>query len=189
MAKVPRSAIANSHVRVWARPVALALAGLLLGVGLAWAQPVRIIEPLDASKTVRTGGLYFGNSIDSSPPAALQPLIMLIRGLDDFQTIARAAISPLLSGKTSPGVARDLVPGDLATIYDIGPLYQQGITGSGQKIVIPGQTDVYLSDIESFRPQYGLRLNDPTFVLAPGSARIKTGFDPIAGADARVGAP
>jgi len=55
MAKVPRSAI-KRDVRVLARPVALVLTGLSVGVGLAWAQPARIIQPLDASKTtVLTG--------------------------------------------------------------------------------------------------------------------------------------
>ena len=36
-----------------------------------------------------------------------------------------------------------LAPGDIATIYDIGPLYTAGIDGTGMKIAIMGQTDIY----------------------------------------------
>ncbi len=62
-----------------------------------------------------------------------------------------------------------LVPGDLATIYDVQPLYQRGITGSGQKVAVVGQTDIQLSDIEHFRSQDGLPMNDPQLVLVTGS--------------------
>ena len=116
------------------------------------------------------GEQHFANSVDPSIPAALKPVVLLIRGLDDFHSIPRVVSAPLLSDSTWASGGHYLVPGDLETIYDIGPLYQQGINGSGQKIVIPGQTDVYLSDIESFRRRFGLPSNDPTFILVPGSA-------------------
>ena len=49
-----------------------------------------------------------------------------------------------------------LAPDDLATIYDITPLYTAGFNGSGETLVIPGQTDLTLSDIATFRSTFGL---------------------------------
>ena len=43
-------------------------------------------------------------------------------------------------------IAAYLAPDDLATIYDIKPLYSSGIDGSGQKIVIVGRADLDLAD-------------------------------------------
>ena len=112
------------------------------------------------------GKLHFANRADPSIPSALAPVVLLIRGLDDIHTSPSVPIANF----TATGGAHYLVPGDLATIYNVAPLYQRGITGSGQKVVIPGQTDIHLSDIEHFRAQYGLPVNDPTLVLVTGTA-------------------
>jgi hypothetical protein len=114
------------------------------------------------------GTPHFANATDPSIPAALEPLVWLIRGLDDFR------MEPPNPGATphpdfNSGGAHYLVPGDVATIYDINPLYQNGFTGSGQKIAVVGQTDIYMSDIETFRTQFELPSNNPQLVLIPGS--------------------
>ncbi len=57
------------------------------------------------------------------------------------------------------------MPGDVGIIYDINPLYQQGFTGSGQKIAVVGQTDIVMSDIETFRTRFSLPANNPQLVL------------------------
>lgn len=51
-----------------------------------------------------------------------------------------------------------LAPGDIATIYNIAPLYSAStvIDGTGQKLVILGQTDIALADINDFRTGFGL---------------------------------
>jgi hypothetical protein len=116
------------------------------------------------------GKLYFANSAAPSIPSALAPVILLIRGLDDFRAEPRARSSPHIGNYTTLGGVHFLLPGDLATIYNLGPLYQSGITGSGQKVVVAGQSDIHLSDIEHFRTQYGLPVNDPKLVLVTGSA-------------------
>jgi subtilase family serine protease len=115
------------------------------------------------------GQLHFANSADPSIPAALDPVVLLIRGLDDLRTKPRKLSVTPVASFTSSGGGHSLVPGDIATIYDISPLYQRGITGLGQKIAVVGQTDINLSDIEHFRSQYGLPFNDPKLVLADGS--------------------
>jgi hypothetical protein len=116
------------------------------------------------------GKLHFANSVDPSIPSALDPVISLIRGLDDFRTEPRARSSPHVGNYTTLGGVHFLLPGDLATIYNLAPLYQRGITGSGQKVVVVGQSDIHLSDIEHFRTEYGLPVNDPKLVLVTGSA-------------------
>jgi len=51
-----------------------------------------------------------------------------------------------------------LVPSDLATIYNLNPLFQAGITGAGQTIVVIEDTDVYNypGDWTTFRNYFGL---------------------------------
>ncbi len=57
---------------------------------------------------------------------------------------------------TSGNGTHTLVPDDIATIYDIAPLYSAGINGSGQSLAVMGQTNINVSDINAFRSTYGL---------------------------------
>ncbi len=49
-----------------------------------------------------------------------------------------------------------LAPDDLATIYNLAPLYSYGYLGEGQSIAIVGQSDIDPTDIASFRSTSGL---------------------------------
>ncbi|HEY6347096.1 MAG TPA: protease pro-enzyme activation domain-containing protein [Bryobacteraceae bacterium] len=110
------------------------------------------------------GESHFANSSNPSIPAAFSGTVIGIRGLNDFRLKPRARLrSPDYTG--GRGAQHFVVPDDLATIYDIGPLYSSGINGSGQKIAIAGQTEINLSDIETFRSTYGLPSNDPQTIL------------------------
>jgi subtilase family serine protease len=115
------------------------------------------------------GELHYANAQDPSIPEAFDPVVLLIRGLDDFRTEPRKINGVPVADFSVSGGFHALVPGDLATIYDVQPLYQRGITGSGQKVAVVGQTDIQLSDIEYFRSQDGLPVNDPQLVLVTGS--------------------
>ncbi|MBZ5726717.1 MAG: Ig-like domain repeat protein [Acidobacteriia bacterium] len=109
---------------------------------------------------------HFANASDPSIPEELEPVVQLIQGLDDFRMKPHwRKIVPRLS--LSDG-SHYLVPGDLAAIYNINPLYQKGINGSGQKMVVVGQTGFGMADVQSFRSQFGLVKNDPQPVLVPG---------------------
>jgi Pro-kumamolisin, activation domain/Bacterial Ig-like domain (group 3)/Putative binding domain, N-terminal len=114
------------------------------------------------------GESHFANATDPSIPAALAPLIWLVRGLDDFR-IAPPRVKLKPAPDYTSGGSHALTPGDVGTIYDINALYQDGFTGSGQKIAVAGQTDIYLSDIEAFRTEFGLPSNNPELVLVAGS--------------------
>ena len=122
-----------------------------------------------------TGGeTHFANASAPSVPAAFGAVVKSIRGLNDFRMKPR--LRPSLSKPnsaqpkyTSGQGSNYVAPDDLATIYDIAPLYAAGIDGTGQKIAIAGQIEVNLSDIEQFRSQFNLSANDPQMLLVPGS--------------------
>ena len=60
-------------------------------------------------------------------------------------------------------------PGDIATVYDITPLYSASVNGTGQTIAIAGQSAIQVGDIENFQSAAGLTKKDPTLVLLPGT--------------------
>lgn len=120
------------------------------------------------------GESHFANANEPSLPAAFSGLVQSIRGLDDFRLkpMARKAVGPQLSPKYTSTITGSnyLGPNDVATIFDVTPLYNTGITGSGQKIAVVGQTDINLSDIEEFRSYFNLSANDPQTLLVPKTA-------------------
>jgi subtilase family serine protease len=52
-----------------------------------------------------------------------------------------------------------LGPTDFATIYNVLPLWNAGIDGTGQTIAIVGETNIHLSDVANFRSLFGLPAN------------------------------
>ncbi|MGA3188816.1 MAG: protease pro-enzyme activation domain-containing protein [Bryobacteraceae bacterium] len=111
-----------------------------------------------------SGETHYANATEPSVPAAFGLVVKSIRGLNDFR------MKPRVKRKnTSSDGEHFIAPDDQATIYDITPLYNAGINGTGQKIAIAGQTEVNLSDIQTFRSSYGLPANNPQTVLVPGS--------------------
>lgn len=117
------------------------------------------------------GEPHFANSSEPSIPTAMEPLVNGILGLDDFHPKAALdASSSLRPQFTGSSGSHYLTPDDFATIYNLGPLYNSGYDGSGQRIVVAGQSAVDIADIRMFRSQYGLPQNDPQIILVPGSA-------------------
>jgi uncharacterized protein (TIGR03437 family) len=117
------------------------------------------------------GEMHFANSTDPSVPAALAGRIQTIHGLTDFRMKSHAKgfrAAPNYTAQTVTGV-HYLAPDDTAALYDIKALHDAGITGAGQKIVVVGQTNIYLSDIQQFRSYFNLPANVPQLVLVPSS--------------------
>jgi uncharacterized protein (TIGR03437 family) len=111
------------------------------------------------------GRMHFANAADPEIPADLAPLVYRVRGLDDFPSESKGKVKPLVN-LNSGGHA--LAPGDLAVIYNVNPLYQRGLNGSGQKIVVAGQNTIKLSDVQAYRNMFGLPKNDPRLIAVPG---------------------
>lgn len=124
---------------------------------------------------VSGGEKHFANATEPSVPAALAGLVGAIRGLNDFRMRARsishksAAQNTFQPHYTSGDGETFITPDDLAILYDISPLYAAGINGKGQSLVIAGQTQINLSDIQQFRSSYGLPANNPQTLLVPGA--------------------
>ncbi|MGB9103585.1 MAG: S53 family peptidase, partial [Terriglobales bacterium] len=119
------------------------------------------------------GETHYANVSDPKLPWPLANVVAGIRGLNDFRPKPRGGV-----GRTSPRpqftssfppFRNFLAPDDFATIYNLKPLYNSGIDGTGQKIAVMGQTDLILSDIATFRSVSGLPASAPTVVLVPGS--------------------
>jgi uncharacterized protein (TIGR03437 family) len=118
------------------------------------------------------GEAHFANSSDPSVPAALSPVVRNIHGLTDFRLKPHVKFKALAPDYVSSRTGNVLAPDDFATIYDIMPLYASGINGSGQKVVVVGQTGIILSDLESFRTMFNLPGQDPTQILVPNSRSV-----------------
>jgi len=71
-------------------------------------------------------------------PASLEPVVAGFLGLDDFYPKSPGTRCPLHVGDGT----HSLAPDDLATIYDINKLYQAGVNGAGQSIVIVGASNI-----------------------------------------------
>lgn len=125
------------------------------------------------------GETHFANAADLSLPAALQGVVLSVRGLNDFRPTPQVQfhrqVKPEFTSSQTQG--HYLSPGDVATIYDIIPAYNAGETGSGQTIVVLGQSAITVSDIEAFEKAAGLPVKDPTLrqVPASGSSVAVTG--------------
>jgi uncharacterized protein (TIGR03437 family) len=131
----------------------------------ATAGQVRKTFKSDLRRFTADGKTHFANTQDVEVPEALAPLIATMRGLDDFRIERRSSVRPMATGG---GGGRGVGPGDLATIYNLRPLWQRGIDGSGQKIAVVGRSQVNLSDVQSFRSGFNLSKNDPQLIPVPG---------------------
>jgi len=136
------------------------------------AQQVESALHTEIHQYVTDGKAHFSNAGDPAVPAALSDVVMGFRGLNNFELKPRmlkqtnAKFTSIVSGN------HYVAPPDFATIYDVNHLYQMGFTGSGQKIVVVGQSDVALSDIRAFRSNSGLPANDPTPVNSTNSSFV-----------------
>ena len=108
------------------------------------------------------GETHFANTSDPAVPEALSDVVGGFLGLNDFRL--NSYLRTVQPDNTT-GTAHYLVPADFATIYDINPLYQAGVDGTGQSIAVVGQSDVSLTDLRAFRTRYNLPPNDPKMLL------------------------
>jgi uncharacterized protein (TIGR03437 family) len=119
---------------------------------------------------------HYANSANPSLPPVLANVVRYFRGLDDFEPeapIGASMATPVPDFTASSG-SHSLAPDDFATIYDIKPLYNAGINGAQQSLVVVGRTDITIPDYQTFRTLYGLPATVPTLHLV--------GPDPGAGA-------
>ena len=129
------------------------------------------------------GERHFANATQISIPEALDGIVTGFLGLNDFRLKPMSVTAPIASDFFSM-IARPLytdpnntthhflAPDDIATIYNINPLYNAGIDGTGVKMVIVGQSDIDIADLTAFRSGFNLptmTANNFQQILVPGS--------------------
>jgi len=106
------------------------------------------------------GKVHFANATDPQIPQALAEVVRGIVSLHDFRSVPAHVTAPAY---TTANGATFLMPQDWATIYDVTPLYRQGLDGTGQSIAVVGRQDISLTDVATFRTNAALPTN-PTNV-------------------------
>jgi hypothetical protein len=117
------------------------------------------------------GQTFIANSTEIQIPAALSSVV---RG------VVRLSSSPKNSNAKIAGEAKydksrqqitftngqhAITPADFATIYNLGPLYQAGINGSGQSLAIVARSDIQTSDVFEFLFIFGLPSPNINFIV------------------------
>jgi subtilase family serine protease len=97
---------------------------------------------------------HFANATDLSLPVAIAPMVAGVLGLNDFHP--KAPRKQALPNYNASDGTHYLAPDDLATIYNLTPMYGYGYLGAGQSIAIVGQSDIDPTDIATFRSTFGL---------------------------------
>jgi hypothetical protein len=122
---------------------------------------------------------HTANATDPQIPAALAPVVAGIVSLHNFPRKSHARYlgefqrsssgskaHPLLTFPTPAGSTFfGMGPSDFAKIYNVQPLWDAGIDGTGQTIAIVAETNINLQDVRDFRNAFGLPVNDPQIVL------------------------
>ena len=130
-------------------------------------------------KYVVNGEEHWANSTDPMIPAALAPVTAGIATLHNFQKKSQiisanrsfeANLDPVSKHVefTSSTDSHALAPGDYAVIYNINPVYNSGIDGTGASVAVVARSNINISDISganSFRSTFGLPNNPPQIIV------------------------
>lgn len=116
------------------------------------------------------GELRHANASDPSIPLALADVVS---GIVTLHNIPRKSmitgVRPLMTWVVQPeftlGSSHSLSPGDFAIIYNVNPLYNAGIDGSGTSIAIVGRTHPSSTNWATFRSTMGLSINPPQVIV------------------------
>jgi hypothetical protein len=108
------------------------------------------------------GKAHFANMSDPQIPAALAPAVAGVVSLHDFRP--RPQMKPRVEYTFTSGCQGNfsppcyaVTPADLATIYNLNPLFNAGVSGQGQTIYVVEDTDLYTNaDWATFRSEFGL---------------------------------
>ena len=152
------------------------------------AGQVREAFHTEIHKYVVNGKQHIANASDPQIPAAMAPVVAGFVALHNF--MPKPALTKPVNALTFPcngcpdgfdgQVQYDEAPGDLATIYNVTPLYKakKPITGKGQTVVVLEDTDINPADVATFRKSFGLSSYAGTFTqIHPGTGCTDPGMN------------
>ncbi|MGO9270105.1 MAG: choice-of-anchor D domain-containing protein [Terriglobia bacterium] len=141
------------------------------------AGQVREVFHTSMHRFVVRGREHWANASDPEIPAALAEVVAGVANLDSFfaqpQSVRSSQTFPFPAGKSpqpanSQGLFHNaLAPQDFGVIYNLNPLYQAGINGSGAAIAVVGRSNIDVQDVADFRRLFGLPTN-PLQVVVNG---------------------
>lgn len=131
------------------------------------------------------GEEHWANATDPQIPTALVPVIAGVNTLHNFAKKPTSRVMGRFSRSRTTGEVKAinpqftfaggcsgtgtncyaLGPYDFATIYDVLPLWNAGINGSGETIAIVSDSNINVSDVNAFRSLFGLPANPPQVTL------------------------
>jgi subtilase family serine protease len=126
------------------------------------------------------GEQHFANMSTPQIPRALATAVVGVVSMHNFKPqqmrVPRVRTDYTYSGCTTGvnGTGGDcyaLVPADFQTIYNLNPLYQQGINGTGQTITVVEDSDTYSNDVATYRSTFLSKWSGTVTTVQPaGSA-------------------
>ncbi len=145
------------------------------------------------------GDSHIANSTDITVPDALRPVIAGVPTLNDFfktsdmkgarkttlRTAPATGNAPMFDASNivfsapdyTNGTTHFVGAGDFAAIYNTVPLLTAGNDGTGVTVGIIGRTDINIADVQIYREFFGLKNNDPIFVVAGEDPGVVPGDD------------
>ena len=116
--------------------------------------------------TYKIGGeIHHANASDPEIPMAFAQVVGGVVSLHDFRSKPMHNGARISTPVFTSGGSHYLAPADFATIYDLGPLYQQSINGNGQSGAIVARSNISVADVRQFRTSFGLPANDPQIIV------------------------
>ena len=139
------------------------------------AAQVRQAFHTEIHKYLVNGETHWANSSDPQIPAALAPVVAGVSTLYSFRKHSQiSALQANVAKVGAPGSRPQftgsngqhaLAPNDLATIYNIAPVYGAGIKGDGTTIAVVARTNINTQDIQDFRTAFALPVNLPQILI------------------------
>lgn len=115
------------------------------------------------------------NTNEPMVPAALAGVIASVEGLQTtrFEPLLRTrpaqpSVHPAATNCQGTACNYAIFPSDFAKIYDINPVHQQGIDGTGQTIAVVGRARVYTADMQNFQSLAGLPSSTVSVTIPTG---------------------
>jgi hypothetical protein len=137
---------------------------------------------------VVNGEQHWANSSEPQIPAALGDVVAGVNTLHNFRRKPMSRMVGTFSRSNATGETKPIrpqftfnlgtactfqtagcfavAPFDFATIYNVLPLWNAGIDGTGETIAIVGDSNINPADVTNFRSIFGLPANAPHVIIA-----------------------